>query len=47
MLLAKYDFMAFEFQDRIQKPSLSPIVDLYSPQRLFGLAERIVAAESL
>lgn len=33
--------------DRIQKPGISPIVDLTSPQRLYGLAERVVAAESL
>ncbi|XP_060086337.1 syndetin-like [Ylistrum balloti] len=34
-------------RDRIPQPHLSPIVDLSGSGRLFGLAERVVAAESL
>lgn len=34
-------------EGRISKPSVSPIVDLTKPEKLHGLAERIVAVESL
>ncbi|XP_033752043.1 syndetin-like isoform X2 [Pecten maximus] len=34
-------------RDKIPQPHLSPIVDLSGSGRLFGLAERVVAAESL
>lgn len=33
--------------DKILKPHLSPIVNLFQPESLHGLAERIVAVESL
>lgn len=33
--------------EKVQKPYLSPIVDLTKPEKLHGLAERIVAVESL
>ncbi|XP_077554046.1 vacuolar protein sorting 50 [Haemaphysalis longicornis] len=32
---------------KVQVPRLSPVVDLSSPEKLFGLAPRVVAAESL
>jgi len=34
-------------KDKIQKPHLSPIVNLTNSEALYGLAERVVAAESL
>lgn len=34
-------------QDRVPQPHLSPIVDLTGSDKLFGLSERVVAAESL
>ncbi|KAL3842010.1 hypothetical protein ACJMK2_020083 [Sinanodonta woodiana] len=34
-------------KDRIPQPHLSPIIDLHNASRLYGLAERIVAVESL
>ncbi|KAL4225130.1 hypothetical protein ACF0H5_015823 [Mactra antiquata] len=34
-------------EDKILTPHISPIVDLNNPNRMFGLPERIVAAESL
>ena len=34
-------------QDRVPQPYLSPIVDLTGSDKLFGLSERVVAAESL
>ncbi|XP_041367289.1 syndetin-like [Gigantopelta aegis] len=36
-----------EHRDRVPPATMSPIVDLHSPNRLFGLAERVVATESL
>ncbi|XP_052286176.1 syndetin-like isoform X2 [Dreissena polymorpha] len=36
-----------EHRERMHAPHLSPIVDLKNPARMYGLAERIVAAESL
>lgn len=36
-----------ECQDKVAHPHLSPTVDLNDPMRLYGLAERVVAAESL
>lgn len=36
-----------EPSSKIQVPQLSPVVDLSSPEKLFGLAPRVVAAESL
>ena len=38
---------SFGLQERMHAPHLSPIVDLKNPARMYGLAERIVAAESL
>lgn len=32
--------------ERVQKPHLSPVVDIVSQEKLYGLAERIVAVES-
>lgn len=34
-------------EGRICKPMISPMVDLNTPEKLHGLAERIVAVESL
>ncbi|KAK3102020.1 hypothetical protein FSP39_008187 [Pinctada imbricata] len=34
-------------REKIPPPHVSPIVDIHSTDRLFGLAERVVAAESL
>lgn len=36
-----------EEQGKVYKPVLSPMVDLNSGEKLYGLAERIVAVESL
>ncbi|CAG2196872.1 VPS50 [Mytilus edulis] len=36
-----------ENQDRVPQPHLSPVVDLTAADKLFGLSERVVAAESL
>lgn len=33
-------------RERVQKPHLSPIVDIATQEKLHGLAERIVAVES-
>ncbi|KAK8772022.1 hypothetical protein V5799_024731, partial [Amblyomma americanum] len=38
---------AQESCSKMQVPRLSPVVDLGSPEKLFGLAPRVVAAESL
>lgn len=32
--------------ERVQKPHLSPVVDIGAQEKLYGLAERIVAVES-
>jgi syndetin len=41
------NFVAEDRRERVAHPHLSPAVDLNLPDTLYGLAERVVATESL